>query len=164
GEIEGVSAGVVFGWLPTTSGKSPRVEFRLDGKAVGSALATLARPDIVENKIAPSAAGFRFDLSSHFVAGRNHAVAVIDAASGKEISGSPFLLAERPGWGVLDASGGIELGGWVVQTDAAAPAATVQVEIDGEVVAEVAADRMRTDLRAIGVQDIRCGFSCVVPP
>src|SRR6185369_6708715 len=38
GEIEGVSAGVVFGWLPTTSGKSPRVEFRLDGKAVGSAL------------------------------------------------------------------------------------------------------------------------------
>lgn len=164
GEIEGVSAGVLFGWLPGDgAGKPPLLEVQVDGKAVGSVQATLARPDIAANRIAESAHGFRFDLTPFLAQAGERSIAVVETASGKQITGSPFRLADRPAWGVLDTRGGIELGGWVVQTAPAADPAIIGVEIDGEVVAEVAADRLRADLRAIGVQALRCGFGYVLP-
>jgi hypothetical protein len=147
GEIEGVSAGVVFGWLPATAnGKPPAVELRVDGKVIGIAQASLERPDIVENRIADSAYGFRFDLSPHLEKGREHSIAVVDPATGRDIAGSPFSTAKRPGWGVLDTKGGIELGGWVVRTEPEEAPAVIEVELDGKVIAEVRADRLRADL------------------
>lgn len=165
GEIEGVSAGVVFGWLPANAnGKPPAVELRVDGKVIGIAQASLERPDIVENRIADSAYGFCFDLSPHLEKGREHSIAVVDPATGRDIAGSPFSTAKRRGWGVLDTKGGIELGGWVVRTEPEEAPAVIEVELDGKVIAEVRADRLRADLRRIGVPELRCGFSFVLPP
>lgn len=164
GQIEGISAHVLFGWVAKApKAKAPRLEVRVDGKAVGSARATLKRPDIAANKLAEAAAGFRFDLAPHLKAGADHSIAVIDTATGRELVGSPISLAKAPAWGVLDTAGGVELGGWAVTTAPAAGPAIVEILVDGRVVAEVPADRPRQDLRRIGVKQVRCGFHCAVP-
>lgn len=165
GDIEGVSAGVIFGWVPGDSrGKPSELEISVDGAAVGRVMPGFRREDIVANKLAASAFGFRFDLVPFLNGTLDHAIVVLDVASGKQLSGCPLALDARKGWGVVDFDGGIELGGWVTQTDPSAAAPVVELWIENQLAVSVPANGLRSDLRAIGIQRPRCGFRLTVPP
>jgi len=165
GEVEGISAAVMFGWVPAHGDdRDPVLEIRVDGQAVGKSVASLPRTDIVQNRLAASAAGFRFDLKPYVRVDGDHEVSVVELASGRAISGTPFRFSDHPCWGVLDSTGGIEIGGWVVMPAPGAKPAVLKIKIDGVLVAKVEASKVRTDLRRIGVQQTRCGFTYVIPP
>lgn len=165
GAIEGVSAGIMFGWIASmpVAGAQSRLSIRIDGAEVGLVAAEYPRRDIERAEVG-EAVGFRFDLTPFLSKSLEHTVHVIDAVSGEELQGSPLVLSSRSGWGCIDALHGVEVGGWAVLADPVQARAQVEVLVDGEIIGVTEARVPRPDLRAIGIAVNRCGFRLSLPP
>ena len=164
GAIEGVSAGVVFGWILQHSMNPSELAFRVDGQVVGKCVANYERTDIFQEGLVGTSMGFRFDLCPYLADSLDNIISVFEVSTGAEVKGSPFRLCDFPAWGVVDSNKGHELSGWVVLSDPKVQIAQIELWLDGMVVNVVAANQWRTDLRRMGVQRTRCGFSCSIPP
>lgn len=164
--VEGVSAGVVFGWLAiaSSSENSPQLAISVNGAQVGEVATRFARPDISPVGLPAEARGFVFDLSSFLSKRIKHNIQIVEIATGKALPGSPLVLTPRSGWGCVDELQGVEVSGWVALAYPVIRPARVEVLIDGESIGTATADWPRPDLGAIGIQNYRCGFRISVPP
>lgn len=166
GVIQGISAGVIFGWLANAeaSKRPSEMAFSVDGKQVAKIRATVIREDLYGPARAAKALGFYFDLSPFLRGKPDCRIDAVDLASGRPLDGSPLALTPHSAWGCLDALQGVEAGGWVVSADPEAKQAQIELLVDGESIGVTTPDLPRPELRALGALRNRCGFRMAIPP
>ncbi|MEO5377115.1 MAG: glycosyltransferase [Magnetococcus sp. DMHC-6] len=166
GHIEGISAGMVFGWLegiPTEKGA--HLEVQLDGDAVG--LATIDKQcDVpgVTSSNQQKILRFFFDLTPYLKDGFAQTLTLIETTSGQCLPGTPLNLQQNLVWGCVDHVNGFEFIGWIVHLDPKVIHCGVELWVDGFCATTTLAQKSRLDLFAMGLKRVRCGFSLVVPP
>jgi len=163
GHIEGISAGVMFGWVCSPSGESTCIEVTIDGAVVGSFKPSFARHDIAPEPGLAPARGFAINLEAHLRPGTTPTIEAIETHDRHPLVGSPVAPETLQATGVVDAVVGPQIRGWVVIGDSAPELASLELWVDGQLEDTFKAQQLRTDLRHIGITRTRSGFDHPLP-
>ena len=162
GGIEGVSRGVIFGWVLAPDDEVATVRISLNGTTLGTVEASLPRPDIAMAASVGYRCGFRFDLRP-LVRQLNGQTLEVEVEGRGLLSPTPLKLTAESGWGAIAGIHGTQIQGWAVCANPSAEATAVEIVIDGEVAGCLQTHLLRSDLRTLGVASLKCGFSFVIP-
>lgn len=163
GSVEGISRGVVFGWVLLPDGTAPTLRIRLDGVCVGTVQPSIVRPDIAAAASIGHCCGFRFDLRPFIREFAGETLQIEVEGNGRSLAPTPMVLTNAAGWGAIDGLFGTELKGWAVTADPGTDVAEVEVLVDGHLAGTARTSLPRTDLKAAGVAVLRAGFSFAIP-
>lgn len=167
GNIDGISSGIIFGWVVGTADELPEIEIYQGEKKIACASITLPRADIISQGIATHAYSYYFDLNPFLKTKRaqNKVINLIERHTGKALTGSPLSLTETISWGIADKHNGAEIQGWATLS---APHdikehALLELWIDDVYVHEILANLPRADFVSMGIKQSRCGFKTNIP-
>ncbi len=139
GRLDGVIAGVVWGWAydPDAPSASIDVHLYIDGAIVAGIRADRARPDVNQAFGISRNHGFSLTLPARFRDGQRHLLAAygIDTGGGvnPQLTGSPrtFTWTTLPPVGCFDVVTDGTARGWTYDPDPPAAAVTVHFYLDG---------------------------------
>ena len=167
GNVDGISSGIIFGWVAGTPSELPEIEIRQGTKKIGCARITTPRPDIISLGIADGAYSYYFDLKPFLKTKRalNNPIGLIHTATGKTLAGSPLNLVEAISWGNAENLNGSEIQGWATlsKPDDTKQHAIVELWIDNICIHEIIAKFPRADFVRMGLPQSRCGFKTSIP-
>lgn len=165
GGIEGISHGVVFGWVVNKSAvdQPVRLQFLLDGVVIGTTQSLIVRADIAIAASSGYRCGFRFDLKPYLRDLAGQRLEIRDEVTGAILPKTPMNLDKNAGWGTIDGVFGIEVRGWAVWANLSSEMTPVEILIDGEVAGCIFTNQPRPDLRNAGVPHLKSGFCFSIP-
>lgn len=156
--IESLTRGEIRGWAfdPAIPAAPVRLDLILGGMRVASATADQPRPDLATLGFGTSNFGFVVKVPERVLLDVRSARLVV-VETGEHLPG----LAEAACYeGVFEQVSGTLITGWAWHSWTVEERVTVLIRSMDRVIARVSADRMRSDLRAIGMGDGRYGFEC----
>jgi GT2 family glycosyltransferase/glycosyltransferase involved in cell wall biosynthesis len=168
GNVDGISSGIIFGWVAGTLSELPEIEIRQGTKKIGCARITTPRVDIVAQGIADAAYSYYFDFKPFLKTKQalNKPITLIHASTDTALAGSPLNLVDAISWGNAENLNGSEIQGWATLSapkDNKQQQAIVELWIDGICLHEIPANLARTDFVRMGLPQSRCGFKTCIP-
>ena len=183
GSIDVVTATRIQGWARPSAYPNVKLELTLlvGATAVKTRVANELRRDLVDQ--GDGRCGFTFDLSDNPLGVGVHSLAIVSAASGAHVPGSPFQVeifasetaepveasaaSAAPAAGAirgyLDDISDISVSGWVMDPAEPSRRCTVRLVEGEKTLARSRADTFRPDLREAGIGDGHCAFSMPMP-
>lgn len=167
GAIDGVIAGVAFGWVLQYDTEHPPKVQALVGNAVkAEAGLTARRPDVEALHPGKAAHAFRIDLRPLLKtqSSRNKPILLVHPGTNRPLKGSPLNFAEKTVWGHCKKLDGRELHGWAAfaEPEPCDPV-TLQLWLDGVCIDEQPADQPLPEFAGLGIRFARCGFRFHLP-
>lgn len=167
GVIDGVIAGVAFGWvLQHDSEIAPKVQALVGDVVKAEAWLTARRPDVEAHHPGKAAHAFRIDLRPLLKARgpRNKPIILVHADTKHPLKGSPLNFAEQTVWGNCKKLEGRELHGWaaLAEPESCGPV-TLQLWLDDACIDELPADQPLPEFARFGIRFARCGFRFYLP-
>ncbi|WP_185961316.1 glycosyltransferase [Telmatospirillum sp. J64-1] len=166
GSLDGVTNGLVFGWLVDREapGQAVEVTVEVDGSAVATKLAADFRADLQAAGYGCGNHGFSLTLPNNFCDGRAHHV-MVRACDGTEIGFCKVAVSPRAtAIGRIEGVAGYHLNGWAYNPTFVREKVALEVlDETGLVITEGVADQYRADLAATGIGHGYHGFSFRLP-
>lgn len=163
GGIDGISRGVVFGWVVNSTNQPATLEFLVDGILIGSVTTSIVRKDIAAAAPFDHRCGFRFDLKPYLSELSSQKLEIRDKATGLALPSTPIDLDRNAGWGVVDGVFGFEVKGWAVSANLTSDTTVVEFLIDDEIAGSILTSNFRSDLTKTGTPHVKSGFSFSIP-
>jgi autotransporter passenger strand-loop-strand repeat protein len=178
GYVDHVSPARIVGWAQdeASPGKPVRLRILDNDIAIGEVVADRHRDDLASQGIGDGGHGFAFEVPGGLSPMLAHVIRVQRAADGRDLTGSPWLVAAAPvvmtaqrapdGAGLrghLDLATHDRIVGWAQnEADPSAPV-SLQIIDNGVLVTRVLANLARDDLAAAGIGTGRHGFDLLIP-
>jgi GT2 family glycosyltransferase len=179
GQLETIESGAIRGWAIDRLNPLLPLQLRvtIDGQLEAVIDCNIARPDLAALNLPTGAAGFAYRIPPRFQDGVRHVLALatlqgedvqLPNAANRRMSEIHFCIESQAGLdGVLDGLTDGMIQGWALrldpQTGEKHGGVRLLISVDGQPIAELAADQFRGDIGAGGA-DSACGFSYPLPP
>jgi autotransporter passenger strand-loop-strand repeat protein len=178
GYVDHVSHARILGWAQNEAAPNEPVRLRIldNDVAIGEAVANQQRDDLASHGIGDGRHGFAFDIPGGLSPMVGHVIRVQRAADGRDLAGSPWLVAASPvamtmqrapaGAGLrgyLDLATHDRIVGWAQNEADPSTPVSLQIIDNGVLLTRVLANLPRDDLAATGIGTGRHGFDLLIP-
>lgn len=160
GYVDQATPEALSGWIADLRdpARLMSVDFKVDGRLIGSVAADLPRPDLQAAGL-PAVCGFAVPYTLFEGVPDGAQLDILVGGQETHLVGSPQTISiANDIRGLFDNIDSNQACGWVIDMSAPGRARVVEAVCEGRVIGEAVADGIRRDVREAGLPSERCGF------